>query len=79
MPPGASARSAAGTSAPTGAKMIAASSSSGGGPIASPAHSQPSERANACGASSPARVKANTRRPWWRATWQTMCADAPKP
>ena len=32
VPPLALARSAAGTSAPTGAKMIAASSSSGGGP-----------------------------------------------
>ena len=78
-PAGASARSAAGTSAPTGAKTIAASSSSGGGPIASPAHSQPSESANACEAVSSARVNANTRRPWWIATWQTMCAEAPKP
>ena len=42
VPPGATARSAAGTSAPTGAKMIAASSGSGPGFIASPAHSAPS-------------------------------------
>src|SRR3954454_20860306 len=46
-PPGASARSAAGTSAPTGAKTIAASSSSGAGPIASPAHSAPISRRDA--------------------------------
>ena len=59
--------------------MIAASSSSGGGPIASPAHSQPSSRAKACEAVSSARVKANTRRPWKRATWQMMWALEPKP
>ena len=46
-PPGASARSAAGTSSPTGAKTIAASSGSGSSP-APPAHSAPSPRANAC-------------------------------
>src|SRR5919206_78006 len=73
-PPGASARSAAGTRAPTGANTIAASSSSGAGPIASPAHSAPSSRANACEAVSSARVKANTRRPWCRATCATMWA-----
>ena len=46
--------------------MIAASSSSGAGPSASPAHSQPSSSAKACEASSSARVKAKTRRPWWQ-------------
>ena len=46
--PFALARRAAGTSAPTGAKTIAASSSSGPGAMASPAHSAPSERAKSC-------------------------------
>src|SRR5262245_23836764 len=41
-PPLATARSATGTSAPTGAKMIAASSSSGGSVSEPPAHSAPS-------------------------------------
>ena len=45
-PPGASARSATGTSSPAGAKMIAASSCSGSW-SAVPAHSAPSPRANA--------------------------------
>ena len=45
-----SARSAAGTSAPTGAKMIAASSGSGGGSSEPPAQTAPSSRANACAA-----------------------------
>jgi hypothetical protein len=68
VPPFAIARRAAGTSSPTGAKMIAPSSSSGGPLGASPAHSAPSSRANACVSASPARVSANTLRPWWRAT-----------
>ena len=51
-PPGAVARSAAGTSAPAGAKMIAASSGSGPGAIASPAHSAPRPSASSCAASS---------------------------
>ena len=63
VPPGRIARSAAGTSAPTGAKMIAASSASGGGCIgaAGPLAAEP--RANACAGASPGRVKANSRRP----------------
>ena len=48
-PPLPTARSAAGTSAPTGAKTIAASSSSGAGPAESPAHSAPSSSASDCG------------------------------
>jgi hypothetical protein len=79
VPPGATARSAAGTSAPTGAKRIAASSSSGGRSSDAPAHAAPSSRAKRWASSSPRRVKANTFRPWWRATWATMCAAAPKP
>ena len=78
-PPLAVAFKAAGTSCPAGAKMIAASSSSGPGPIESPAHSAPSSRANDCDSSSSARVNANTRRPSWSATWVMMCAAAPNP
>ena len=37
------------------------------------------EREGLRGRRRPRAVKANTRRPWWRATWQTMCAAAPKP
>ena len=79
VPPGATARSATGTSAPTGANTIAASSGSGGPSSESPAHSAPSSRANAWPSMSPGRVSANTRRPSWAAIWQTMCAEAPKP
>ena len=72
------ARSAAGTSPPAGAKMIAASSGSGGGSrVAGPLGAELA-RERLAGAS-PARVKAKTRRPWWRATCATMCAAAPKP
>ena len=45
----------------------------------SPAHSAPICRANSWEAVSPGRVKAKTRRPWWRATCVTMCAAAPYP
>ena len=72
VPPLSVARSAAGTSSPTGAKMIAASSGSGTESVAAPAHSAPSSRANVCADESPLRVKANTRRPSATATWQTM-------
>ena len=60
MPPLAVAARADGTSAPTGAKMIAASSGSGGVSSDEPAQSAPRERANAWPCSSPARVKAKT-------------------
>src|SRR5262245_22478071 len=79
VPPLAVARSAFGTSVPTGAKMIAPSSSSGGGSSDQPAHSQPSSSANARPSSSPWRTKPNSRRPSWRATCAMMWADAPKP
>ncbi len=69
VPPGASARSASGTSAPTGAKMIAASSGSGGGSSEEPAHTAPSSRAKSCASSSPGRVNAYTRRPCQRQIW----------
>ena len=74
------ARSAAGTSSPTGAKMIAASSSSGAGPsrVAGPLAAELA-REGLRRPRRPARVKAKTRRPWCRATWQTMWALAPKP
>lgn len=79
VPPRASTFSADGTSSPAGAKTIAASSSSGGASPEAPAHSAPSSRANAWPSVSPARVKANTRRPCRRATCATMWAEAPKP
>ena len=75
----ASIRSAAGISAPSAANTIAPSSSSGGAVVESPAHSAPSARAKAWVAASPGRVNANTRRPWKRATWATMCAEEPNP
>ena len=54
VPPLASARSAAGTSSPTGAKISARVQLLGAAASeASPAHSAPSSRANACAASSP--------------------------
>ena len=49
-PPFFTARRAAGTSAPTGAKMTAASSNSGGISSEPPAQTAPSERANVCDA-----------------------------
>jgi hypothetical protein len=58
MPAGPTAASAAGTSEPTGAKMIAASSGCGGASSEAPAQTAPSSRAKACVFSSPARVKA---------------------
>src|SRR3982750_3843849 len=45
MPAGDTRDSASGTSAPTGAKMIAASSGSGGASVDAPAHAHPSSRA----------------------------------
>jgi hypothetical protein len=57
-PPFLTALRAIGTSAPTGAKMIAASSGSGGTSSEPPAQTAPSDFANACAASSPVRVKA---------------------
>jgi len=53
-PPLRTAASASGTRAPTGAKMIAASSASGGRSSEPPAQTAPSERANSCPAVSPA-------------------------
>ncbi len=80
MPPGASARSAAGTSSPAVAKMIAASSGSGGRLVACArpfAAERRRERLSAL--RRPGFVKANTRRPCHAATWQIMCAAEPKP
>ena len=79
VPPGSTSDSASGTRSPAGAKMIAASSGSGGRFVVGPAHSAPSSRANACAPSSPGRVNANTRRPSWRATCVTIWAAAPNP
>ena len=58
VPPLRDGRSAAGTSAPTGAKMIAASSCAGGASSDPPAQTAPSARAKACAGASPGRVKA---------------------
>src|SRR6266545_3416325 len=68
VPPLPTARNARGTSSPTGAKMIAASSSSGGPAFVAPAQSAPSSSASACASSSPGRVSAKTRSSSWRAT-----------
>jgi hypothetical protein len=54
-------RECGGTSSPAGAKMIAASRSSGRVPER--AQAAPSQRAKACASSSPSRVTANTLRP----------------
>src|SRR2546428_378785 len=76
VPPFETARSATGTSAPIGAKMIAASSGSGGSWSDPPAHSAPQSSANVRPSTSPGRVNANTLRPWYLATWAMMCAAA---
>jgi hypothetical protein len=57
-PPFFTALSASGTSAPTGAKMIAASSGSGGRSSELPAQTAPSEVAKRCDPASPGRVNA---------------------
>ena len=62
-PPLTVAASAAGSSAPTGAKIRAASSAAGGAESEPPAHAQPSARAKACPASSCGRVNAKISRP----------------
>ena len=56
--PGTTCDSASGISRPTGAKMIAASSGSGGGSFDPPAQVTPRSRANACFSSSPGDVNA---------------------
>ncbi len=57
-PPGPTRESASGTSAPTGAKMIAASSGRGGGSVDGPAHTAPRLNANCWAAVSPGDVNA---------------------
>ena len=79
VPPRFTAFRARGTSSPTGAKMIAESSPSGGASVESPAHTAPSSRAKRLARSSPGRVKAYTSRPSQRATCAIMWAAAPKP
>jgi hypothetical protein len=63
VPPLATADRAAGTSSPAGAKMIAASSSTGGLVSEAPAQTAPRSRANSWAFESPGRVKARTWRP----------------
>ena len=80
MPPLRTARSAAGTSAPTGAKMIAASSGCGGASSEPPAHAA-AERAGeplAVDVAGPGEGD-DVAGPSCTATWATMCAAAPKP
>ncbi len=79
LAPFALAFSASTISPPSGANTIAPSNSSGGACPDAPAHSAPSERANAWPSSSPGFVNANTRLPCRAASWQRMCAEAPKP
>ena len=79
VPPGPTWDRASGTSRPTGAKMIAASSGTGGGSVDAPAHRHPSRRANCCAAASPGEVNAYTSRPSLTATCVIMCAAAPNP
>src|ERR1044072_6950421 len=76
-PPRSVTASALGTSAPTGAKMIAASSGSGGDSSLEPAHSQPRSRAKPWPASSPQRGEGETRRPPGSAARPTSGAGAP--
>jgi hypothetical protein len=78
-PPALTARSASGTSAPSEAKMIAASSSTGGIASDGPAQVAFRLRANSWATVSPGRVNAYSSRPWERATWIRMCAAAPNP
>ena len=76
-PPLRTAFSATGTKAPTGAKMIAQSSSCGGDSSDPPAQLAPSFCAKTCPAASPDLVKAETSRPCHRATWAMMwCCGA---
>lgn len=58
VPPLRTARKAVGTSAPTGAKMSAASRLAGVATSLAAARVQPSSSAKACAAASPARVNA---------------------
>ena len=71
--------SAAGTSSPAGAKMIAASSSSGGAPGAARPLGAELARERLRVLVARAREREQTRRPCARATCATMCAAAPKP
>jgi len=71
--------SAKGTRSPTGAKMMAAWSNSGGISSDPPAHVAPRRRAKVWVATSPGRVKVSTDRPCHFATCATIWAAAPKP
>ena len=79
MPPFFTASSADTTSGPSLAKMMHASSVSGGRLPLPPAQHAPSDRANSCFRASPSRVNTKQRMPMWRASWITMCAEEPKP
>ena len=72
MPPFFTASSADTTSEPSLAKMMQASSGSGGRLLLPPAQNAPSERANSCFRESPSRVNTKQRIPMCRASWITM-------
>ena len=78
-PPGLTARSAAGTSAPTGAKISAASSGAGAAPRRRPPTPRPSEPASACGAGVLRPREREDPPPLGTATWPMMWAAAPNP
>ena len=68
MPPFFTASSADTTSGPSLAKMMHASSFSGGRLPLPPAQHAPSDRANSCFRASPSRVNTKQRMPMWRAS-----------
>ena len=75
--PRSQARSAARTTSPDGAKVIAASSGSGGVSPVPPVHSAPSARARSC--SDGERVATKIRQPQCRAIWSVISAEAVQP
>jgi len=77
-PPFFTARSATGTSAPTGAKMMAASSGSGGVSSDPPAQTAPSERANPAPPCPGAGERIDAA-PCHAATCARICAAAAEP
>src|ERR1051326_8317272 len=76
VPPFFNAFRAAGIISPAGAKIIAASSLTGGSASVPPAHSAPSSMASFWCRSS--RVEAYTFTPQWGATWMATWAAEPK-
>src|SRR5262249_38209621 len=77
VPPERTARRAAGTISPAGAKTMAESSDAGIGSVAPPTHAAPRRRARARWRSP--RAGTNTSAPRGRATWSTTWADDAEP